>query len=411
MRPVIQLYRAAFSGLPRDAWVLSAVLLVNRAGSMVLPFLTLYLTKSLGLSVSQAGGLISLYGLGAVAGAWAGGWLSDRIGSLRTQQLSLLISGVLFLGFLFIDTYYPLATLIFLLSLAAEAFRPAVMTAMAERAPGASQARCFALLRLAANLGMAVGPAAGGFLALFDYSWLFLADAFTCFAAGALLARGLRARPEDHAGHEDSRGEALRSPWTDLPFLGLLVLVFLIAVVIFQIFSTMPIYLHRAYGLREDGIGLVLALNGTLIVLFEMVLIHWAEGRDRMRMAGLGCFIFCAGLALMPLGSSAAFAAFTVVIWTTGEMLAMPLMNAAVAARTTPGTRGRYMGLYTMSFSVAFVVAPIVGTRVLEHLGGAALWYGIGALGPLLGLGGLLLAPAFRVRESSIAPGHAPVPE
>jgi predicted MFS family arabinose efflux permease len=373
---------------------------------MVLPFLSLYLTKSLGLSVSQAGGLISLYGLGSLAGAWMGGWLSDRIGSVRTQQLSLFVSGALFLGFLGLESYLLLATLIFLLSVAAEAFRPAVMTSMAERAPEASQARCFALLRLAANLGMAVGPAAGGFLALLDYSWLFLADALTCFAAGALLARSLKAPPGDQTGHEKSRGEARRSPWNDPPFLGLLALVFLLAVVIFQIFSTMPIYLNRAYGLREDGIGLVLALNGTLIVLFEMVLIHWAEGRDRMRLAGLGCFIFCAGFALMPLGSSAAFAAFTVVIWTTGEMLALPLMNAAVAARSTPGTRGRYMGLYTMSFSLAFIVAPIVGTRVLEHLGGAALWYGVGALGPLLGLGGLLLAPAFRVRQSSAAPSR-----
>jgi predicted MFS family arabinose efflux permease len=364
MRTVIQFYRAAFSGLPRDAWVLSAVLL-------------------------------------AVAGAWAGGWLSDRIGSVRTQQLSLLASGVLFLGFIGLDSYPLLATLIFVLSVAAEAFRPAVMTSMAERAPEASQARCFALLRLAANLGMAMGPAVGGFLALVDYSWLFLADALTCFAAGALLARGLKARPGDQAGHEKGREEAPRSPWNDLPFLGLLALVFLLSVVIFQIFSTMPIYLHRAYGMREDGIGLVLALNGTLIVLFEMVLIHWAEGRDRMRLASFGCFIFCAGFALMPLGSTAAFAAFTVVIWTAGEMLALPLINAVVAARTTPGTRGRYMGLYTMSFSLAFVVAPIAGTRVLEHLGGAALWYGVGALGPLLGLGGLLLAPAFKQKGST----------
>lgn len=401
MRPVFHLYRAAFSGLPRDAWILSGVLLVNRAGSMVLPFLTLYLTKSIGLSTSQAGGLLSLYGVGAVIGAWGGGWLSDRIGTLRTQQISLLATAVLFLGFIGLESYLLVALLILAVSVASEALRPAVMTAMAERSPAESRTRCFALLRLAANLGMAVGPAAGGVLARFDYDWLFVADAATCLAAALLIARGL-GRPEaprEPGGEKPVEGR--RSPWTDLPFLGFLALVFVLSVVIFQVFSTMPLYLHRVYGLREDSIGLILGLNGTLIVLFEMVLIHWAERRDALRLAGVGCFVFCLGLALMPVGRGMAFAAFTVMVWTTGEMLALPLMNAAVAARSTPGTQGRYMGMYTMSFSVAFMVAPAAGTWILEHLGGAVLWYGIGALGPLLALGGFVLSPAFRRTEAA----------
>jgi predicted MFS family arabinose efflux permease len=401
MRPVLDLYRAAYAGLPRDAWILSAVLLVNRAGSMVLPFLTLYLTKSIGLSVSQAGGLLSLYGLGSVLGAWGGGWLSDRIGSLRTQQISLLATGLLFLGFIGQTSYPVIAALVFAVSVVAEAFRPAVMTAMADRAPEESRTRCFALLRLAGNLGMAVGPAVGGVLAHLDYTWLFVADAATCLIAAALLVRGLGRAPANAPAEEPGAEGEPHSPWRDLPFLGFLGLVFVLSVVIFQIFSTMPLYLHRTYGLREDSIGLILGLNGTLIVLFEMILIHWAEKRDALRLAGVGCLVFCLGLALMPLGRGLAFAAFTVVVWTTGEMLALPLMNAAVAARATPRTRGRYMGLYTMAFSVAFVVAPGAGTWVLEHLGGAALWYGIGALGPPLALGGFALAPAFRRKETA----------
>jgi len=371
--------------------VLSAITLVNRAGTMVLPFISLYLTQSQGFSLTQVGRLLSLWGLGSAIGAWVGGWMTDRIGSIRTQQLSLVASGVGFLWFIRLDTEFEISIAMFLLAIVADAFRPAAMAATVERAPVDLQARAFALLRQGVNMGMAIGPAFAGLLALYDYRWLFIADAATCWIAALLLALLLdRRSPESHPD-SGRKLDLPRSPWTDVPFLFLLLLVFGLAIVFFQLMSTLPLYFREHYGFREDTIGLLLASNAALIMMFEMVLIHWAEKRDRLFLVGAGAFLVCLGFAMMPLGTSVAFAALTIAVWSVGEMLSLPLMNTIVADRSGPGNRGQYMGAYTMVFALAFIVAPLSGTFVWDRFGADMLWYGIGVLGLLLWGGATVL--------------------
>jgi predicted MFS family arabinose efflux permease len=393
---VFHLYRAAFSGLPRDVWVLSAAALVNRAGTMVLPFLSLYLTQERGYSAAQAGLLITTYGLGSVGGSYLGGWLSDRVGSVRTQVVSLVGTGLGYLWLMRLGDRAEIAVALFLTSLVSEAFRPAVMAATAERSPEHVQARSFALLRQAVNLGMAIGPPVGGFLALRSYAWIFIADALTCWVAAAVLALTLTRAvpaPPPRGGHVHRR-----PPWRDGPFLWLMLLVFVMAVAFFQLFTTVPLYFRDAYGLRENAIGLLLGLNAVLILIFEMVLTHWAESRNRLLLVGLGLFLVCAGLGIMPLGTSVAFAALTVAVWTFGEMLSLPLINAVVAGRAGPAHRGRYMGVYTMAFSLAMIVAPGGGAWVYDNLGPDVLWLGIGILAVPLLVGAVALIGPFRHR-------------
>ena len=394
-RSIARTYKAAFSGLPRDIWLLSAVLMVNRAGTMVLPFISLYLTQEKGLDVTTAGALLSLYGLGSAIGAWVGGWASDRIGAERALVISLVGSGVLFLWLGFQTDFWAIAISVFALSVVSESFRPACMTAVAQRAPDDLRVRAFALLRLAANLGMGIGPAVGGVLALIDYRLLFVVDAVTCWAAAALMIRIPRSTVEQPVEDEVTVGRD-RPPWRDGPFLALLVLVTCLAVSFFQIFSTLPVYFRDVYGFREDMIGLLLGFNAGIIVLFEMVLVHWAERRDRMTVVGIGALLVCLGFGLMPLGATVVFAAFTVVVWTMGEMLALPLLNAVVAERAGSANRGRYMGLYNMAYSIAFIIAPAAGTSVYDHFGPSVLWVAIGGLGVPLLLGSLALRPILR---------------
>jgi predicted MFS family arabinose efflux permease len=403
VRAVVRLYRAAFADLPRDVWLLSIAALVNRAGTMVLPFISLYLTQERALTVPEVGRLLALYGLGSIIGSYLGGWLSDRIGAIRAQQISLIGSGFGFLWMGQLRDPAAIAVAMLLVSIVSESFRPAVMTAVTHRSPPEIRARSFALLRLAVNLGWGLGPAVGGALALHSYTWLFVGDAITSWLGAillwAFLTRGCRV---SEIPSKDAAQRA-RSPWRDGPFLALMLLVMAMAMVIFQIFSTLPLYFRQAYGFRENAIGLLLGFNALLIVLFEMVLIHWAERRDRMMLAGLGGFLLCAGFALMPLGSSAAFVAFTVAVWTFGEMLCLPLINAIVADRGGAGNVGRYMGLYTMAFSVSFVFAPMLGTWVFDRFGANTLWAAVGVLGPLLWLAAAALRGTFREPEAAAA--------
>jgi MFS family permease len=400
IRSVIRVYAAAFSGLRRDVWLLAFVAFVNRSGTMVLPFIALYLTYERGLGVAMAGRLLSVYGLGSMVGAYLGGWLTDRIGAARAQAVTLIASGVGFLVLAGLRSLTGIAVALFLLSVVTEGFRPANMAAFAERAPAEIRLRAFALLRLAVNLGMAVGPALGGVLARYSYTWLFVVDAATSWVAAALLPLAFKGPKPSAPTPETGAVRLPSSPWRDGPFLLLMLLMVGLATVFYQIFSTLPVYLHQSYGPRENGIGLLLAFNALLIVAFEMVLVHWAQRRELMPLIGLGAFLVCTGFGLMPLGTSVPFAALTIVVWTFGEMLALPLVTAVVAERAQAKNRGRYMGLYTMAFSLAFVFAPAAGTYVYESFGPKHLWFGIGVLGPLMWVASMALRAPFRRTRS-----------
>lgn len=387
---LLRIYREAFSGLSRELWLLGIAALVNRCGTMVLPFLSIYLTLERGFDVSEAGTLVAAYGAGGIAGGYLGGWLADHIGSVRAQQFSLTSGGMSLLVLGTIRQPLVLALTLFIVAMLVESFRPAVMTAFAERAPRELQAKAFAFLRLAANLGIGIGAALGGALALYGYRWLFIGDAITCFCAAALLL-SVRQRVPTSRGDEDT--SSARSPFRDGPFLVLMLIAVVLASVLFQIFSTLPLYFREVIGLEEDTIGLLLALNALLIVVFEMILIHAVSRRDRVNVFALGALLLCAGFALMPYHSATWYLALTVAVWTVGEMLSLPILNVLVAERAGAGMQGRYMGLYTMAFATAFIVAPVVGTYVYDELGPIALWHAMGIVGIGLVVGSVSLKP------------------
>lgn len=369
---------------------------------MVLPFISLYLTSERGLAAREAGQLVALYGVGAAAGAYLGGWLADRIGTIRAQQTSLVLGGASYLVLGAVTDRWVLAVVIFGSGVLVEAFRPAVMAAYSERAAPAMKPKAFAFLRLAFNLGVGIGPAVGGFLALYSYRWIFYVDAATCWIAALVLVR-VRDREHEHEHGAARPGSAmlaertLRSPWRDGSFLALLVLVMLMSSVLFQVFSTYPLYLREHAGFREDAIGGLLSLNAFLIVAFEMVLIHLVRNRDRMAVVAAGAFFLCAGFGLTAVSSTVPWLVFTVAVWTLGEMLALPILNVVVSERAGPGVQGRYMGLYTMAFALAFVLAPLGGTYVYQRHGPTTLWSSVATLG-------LVLATASLALRARIAP-------
>ncbi|HEV7785798.1 MAG TPA: MFS transporter [Thermoanaerobaculia bacterium] len=395
-RAIATAYRDAFSGLSRTVWLLSVASLVNRSGTMVMPFLTLYLVSKRGFTTTQAGEVLALYGVAAMAASYTGGWLCDRVSPVLVMKVSLALTGLSFLALGQLRSRLAIAAMVFVLSLVGEAFRPANLAALAAATGPVDRTRGFALLRLAVNMGMTLGPSVGGFLALHDYGWLFVADGVTCLLATGLLWL-VPSGAEDAKAPRDRQSRAGSSPWRDGPFLAMMALMFLLATVVFQIVSTFPLTLRDLYSFSEARIGLILAVNTLIIVLFEMVLIHKLSGRgDTLERVGLGAFLVCAGLALLPLGSSFLFAAFTVMVWTMGEMLAFPIASAVVADRAEEGSLGRYMGVFNLTFATSYVAAPLIGTRVYQTWGPRVLWYGCGVVGALIWLGFHFLAVARR---------------
>jgi predicted MFS family arabinose efflux permease len=383
-KSITRLYRKAYAGLPSQSWILFTVLLVNASGWMVLFFLSLYLTRQLGYTVAQAGRAISIFGLGSLAGTYLGGWLSDRIGSTNVQKLSLFFCGVFYIILGQLHSLWSIYIMIFILSMASGLMLPANATSMARLCPPEVTTKGFALNRLANNIGATIGPAVGGMLALRNYVLLFWVDGLTCLAAFVVFIL-LWKRPEEHlrdvAREHTPSG---RSPWRDLPFLLLLPIIVIWGVIFFQLIATFPLYMREVYGLAEDRIGQLIIINTFMIITLEMLLIHWIGKRPLTRFIALSFFLTGLGFALMPLGRSFLFAALTVAVWTTGEMLSMPLLGSMIAVRAGPGSQGRYMGLFTFSFSVSMIIGPMIGTAVYGTYGPAVLWFGCGVLGLLL---------------------------
>jgi MFS family permease len=385
LRTLADSYLDAYRGLPREVWLLSLVLLINRCGTMVLPFWTLYCISERGFTETQVGTLLAIYGVGSVVGAFVGGWLTTRIGALRVQWLSLFLTGTGFLVLLLVQTWQQIAIAFIVLSIVSEAIRPASSTATANLCDPVQHPRAMALNRLAVNLGMSVGPVLGGFLAGRSFALLFWCDALTCFAAGIgfLLIFGFG--DETRSINSQQRSNVLR-PWRDRQFACFGFFNFLLAIVFFQLMGTYVLYFDQVYGLQKFQIGLLMSINTVSIVLLEMVLVRQVERFHILRVVAVGFLFSGLGFCVLPWGRGMLWAAFSVALWTIGEMLSMPLAAAFSAGRSGPEERGNYMGAFSMSYAAAFVVAPIVGMWAYS-IQPNYVWYG-GLVLTLIATGG-----------------------
>ena len=393
MRQLFSLYFDSFRGLPRAVWLASAVTLVNRAGTMVLPFLSLYLVERLHFSTSTAGWFLAAFGLGSVAGSTVGGILSEHFGSKRVLVGSLFGGGIGFLCLTLTQDPYLIALILFSVSSVGDAFRPAVMSYVTDAVEDEKKTRALALLRLAINVGMTLGPAVGGLLAAIDYFWLFVGDASTCIAASFLAALVL-----PNLAHQQATPSALTPepsrPWNDRHFVLFLGLVLMTSVVFFQLLSTVPVWLRQEAGLSEARIGLFFAANAILVSLLEMPTVHFAERYRPLTVCSFGAALLCLGLGLMPLtGGSFVWILGTLLVWTLGEMLSAPFTNSVVAHRAPKGRSGRYMGAYGSMWSVALLIAPVIGMASYARLGPDLFWYSVGTFG-------LALFVAYRALQS-----------
>jgi predicted MFS family arabinose efflux permease len=385
-------YRSAFEGLSQEAWVLATVMFINRAGTMVLPFLGLYLREGLGFSLADTGWIMATYGVGSMVGAILGGYLSDRWGSYHVQTLALFLGSGLFLVLSFLTEFWSLAFGVFTLTMVADMVRPANSSAVFEYAKEGNITRAFSLNRMAINLGFSVGPAAAGIIAAWSYQGLFWADAASSAAAGLLFVAFFRKRRPRRTREVQSPGP---SPYRDRGAMAFSVLVLLFALVFFQLVSTMPFYYRDVFRLSETQIGLLLGFNGLLIVAVEMVFVNWAQNRIAPRHAiALGMLVMALSFASLNWATSLLGLYASMFILSVSEILAMPFMISWITIRAGSKSRGRYLGLYAATYALGHIIAPLMGTRVIEYFGYSTLYYGVALLSLLTAWGFSQLPPA-----------------
>lgn len=385
-----QAYLDTFRGLSKEVWWLAFITLINRAGTMVIPFLSLYLTTNLNFSLDDVAWIMTAFGFGSLVGSWIGGKLTDKIGYYKVMVISLILSGVLFIGMQYLETFKAVCLGIFVLMVVADMFRPAMFVALNAYSKPKNKTRSVTLIRLAINLGFSAGPAVGGLIiTTMSYSSLFWIDGFSCMLAGLLLLKVLHPKKSKTLDTEVSASPL--SAYTDKSFIIFLLAMVIFGIIFLQLISTIPYFYKEGIGLSEFEIGLLMAMNGLLIFVFEMPLIKWFENKafTKIGLMIFGLILTSISFLFLTITPWLGFIIISMILLTFGEMIVFPFSNSFALDRAQRGLKGEYMALYSIAFSISHIFAHNLGFHLIDALGFHSTWV-IMSVSGLIGLGLLL---------------------
>ncbi|MBL7828141.1 MAG: MFS transporter [Saprospiraceae bacterium] len=393
-------WRNSYIGIPKEVWLLSFISLINRCGSLVIVFLSLYLTQELKFGIREAGYASMFFGIGSFAGSFTGGRLTDRFGFFSVQFFSLIANGIVLLLLLFVHSFFGICVGIFFMSFTSEAFRPANSVAISTYCTPETRTRSISLYRMAVNMGWAVAPAFGGLLVAIGWPYLFWVDGITCVAAAFLLywllppGKSPTREKLDPTELEPVKNEM--SPYHDRQFLWFFLLTTLNAMVFMQFIWTVPVFWKEAFAWPESKVGLISAINGLLVFFIEMPLIFKIEGlRPPLQYIRLGLLLYVlAYLSFLGPFSNLTLGLLFILFISIGEILVMPFSANYVFSKATGKFKGQYMAMYGIAYSLANTIAPLYGTQVIAAWGYGTLWC-------LLGLQTLLVWGGFWFLEKA----------
>ena len=409
----ITIYKESFSGLSKDIWLLSFVMFINRSGSMVMPFLSLYFTGVLdegGLEMSyfNAGVLMTLFGIGTVGGQWLGGKLTDTIGYYPVQFWTLLVSGFIYISLIFVQSFELWCVAMVVTGVITDAFRPANMASIDIYSKPENRTRSLTLVRLAVNLGFSVGPAVAGIIAAtLGFNWLFIIDGLTCISAailfrillenkGIIVKNGSESKKDIAETNEPITDdiEALKvakieaseekpsmqfgkfdSPYKDKYFLIFVGLNLFMAISFLQFVFTLPVYFEQNLEMSKQTIGFLLAMNGFIIFIIEMPIIYILEQKGHaLKLLTIGLFFFVLAFGFLTFSTWFPLIIIVILLLTIAEIISFPFATTFAMSRAKAENRGSYMGTFGLSWSVGRVIAPLLGMQLAEVFGFSTMW-------------------------------------
>ena len=374
-----------FRGFSREIWILTVITFINRAGTMVLPFLSKYLKEDLHFSYSQVGWIMVSFGCGSILGSWLGGKLSDKIGFYKIMIFSLLTSGFAFFGLQFVKSFEGLIIAMFLIMTVADMFRPAMFVSLGAYAKPENRTRALTLVRLAINLGFAAGPALGGLLIMsVGYKGLFWVDGASCILAILIFWIKVKEKKKSKFTDKEHPGEILtHSVFKDTPFWIFLTGTLITGILFFQLFTTIPLYHKEQFNLSEFQTGLLLTLNGILVFFLEMPIVSYIEKHkiNKLKVITYGCLAMAISIYLLLVNNWAGILIIMMIFMTFAEMFAFPFSNSFAMSRAPKGHEGRYMAIFTMSYSLAHILSAKTGMEIIDRFSYQNNWFFMGTLG------------------------------
>lgn len=373
-----------FRGFRREIWILAIITFINRAGTMVLPFLSKYLKENLHFTYNQVGWIMVAFGLGSMLGSWLGGKLSDKIGFYKIMIFSLFTTGISMFLIQYITTFFGLCIGMFCLMVIADMFRPAMFVSLGAYAKPENRTRALTLVRLAVNLGFASGPALGGLIIMgIGYQGLFWVDGLSCIISISIFALLVKEKKKVISEDKIENSGEEKSVFKDRIFWVFLFVSFVTAMIFFQLFTTLPLYHNEKFGLTEFQTGLLMTLNGLLIFALEMPTVGFLErkGSPKIKIIIWGSFIMALSFFMLLINVWAGILVISMICISLGEILAFPFSNAFALSRAPRGQEGQYMALYTMSFSLAHIISSKVGFEIITRFGYQVNWFFMASIG------------------------------
>ena len=408
--------RATWSEYPRQFWPLFWGTLINSVGSgLTMPFLSLYLTSRLNFSMTEVGVLYALYAAVSMISEVAAGPLIDRLGRKPIMLFSLFGGALTNLG-LGVASLSPfaggmarlalLAVLIPFAGLTNTALVPATNAMVADLVDRDRRAQAYGLLRVVQNLGIAIGPAVGGFTAARSYLALFAIAALASALYGLIALLRLReTKPQGTSAAQVADSDApsaqgLGSVLRDRVFLLFGSLCLLWQSVYSQMNTTLPVYLDKSLGISPQWYGLLMSLNATMVVLLQFPITRFTDRYSRATMMALGMAFFAVGFGSFGFVRALPLLFLAQAVWTMGEMIAMPVSQAFVADIAPETMRGSYMGVFGLTWVIGYGLGPLLGGGVMDLAGGQYIWYAAFILDMLALAGFLALGRHLKQRPS-----------
>ncbi|MEJ2504747.1 MAG: MFS transporter [Ignavibacteriaceae bacterium] len=371
--------------IPRNIWLVSSATLINRAGTMVLPFIALYAKQELNVTTGEAGLVLAFYGIGALISSPFSGKLSDKIGPLKLMTISLISSGLFLFLYSAVQDFRIFLGLSFIWAILNEAFRPASMSFISSEITPDRRKTAFALNRLAINLGMSIGPVIGGILSTINFSLLFYVDGITSLAAGSFLIISHWQKHEVEDERVGVKGTVEVANKVSLiknkKFLYFILAFIPVQIVFFQHIGALPLFIVNELGFSNAVFGYLIAINTVLIIFVEVPLNDAMRTWENHKSLALGALLSALGFGLLAFLEDIQPIILLIIIWTFGEMILFPASGDYVASISPEKQRGEYMGYFQMSFSFSFMVGPWLGAEALDHFGSLSLWASCFVLG------------------------------
>ena len=380
---------STLKGFTAPVWFIFLGTFLNRFGTFVVPFLALHMGR-LGYSARESGLAIAFYGAGHLVASIVGGHLADTIGRRNTIALSMFSGALSMVMLSQAESLWSIVALAGLAGLTSEIYKPASSALLIDLTPEHRRVTAFAVYRFAINAGWAIGPATAGLLAKHSYQWLFFGDAATSIVFGFIA---LKALPQLRAGERGDLlqirsailnvREAVQSAMQNARFRRFLLATLIAAVVFIQVPTTFGLEV-KAAGYGEEVYGILLALNGILIVLFEIPISGFVQRMDTRRVIASGFVFMGIGIGSLAWANTTFGYAMALSIFTFGEMVSMPVAMAYVSQVAPPNMRGRFMGVYGLTWGAAFTFGPASGMAIFSF-SPEILWSMCGLLGIVAG--------------------------